>query len=177
MKHKQEKRRADFKFSTPRLFLPGGIFEFTRASLFPNFEFEKKERKSTLAQWFKTLEIGMFELDHTLVHSLVRSHRSRAPLPSFVRSLICSQVRGTVKYFCPIFKVPWITVARIFTDEPVSSCLSHDILFSGWKSFFQVCFSLNSFPNVMNELFISFNFSSLRKQRVALESCSVGQTS
>ena len=41
------------------------------------------------------IEIGTLVFGHSLVRSLVRSHRS----------LVRAPARGTVEYFCPIFNV------------------------------------------------------------------------
>ena len=80
----------------------------------------------------ESLEIGTLVLGHSLVRSLVHSHRSlilllptarftRALIRSLARSLTRSQALGTVEYSCPVVQVFWITVhAHLLTYSLLS---------------------------------------------------------
>ena len=85
--------------------------------VFSGCRYARDERLQSKHSGSGTLEIGMLVTGLSLIRSLVRSHRS------LIRSLARSCARGTADYFCPVFKLFWITVVR-----PESQTLSLEIM-------------------------------------------------
>ena len=86
------------------------------------------------AQWFKTSwnrDVRNGPLAHLLARSLTPLNRSLAPhclLRSLAHSLAPeSWARETVDYFCPVFKVFWITVGRLKDADVLKLVETHCI--------------------------------------------------